>query len=151
MYNGETTYQTYSLEVHEINIRLGKVLQQQPKLIEDVEYEKEDTTSPQPKTPPFPKRLNENKAYTYEEKALLGELKSLCIKINLLKSLKDVHIFNKFIKEECIRRPGRKRKDAPTTNVIGQLADLMLGNLIVPKYLDTGIPLVNVHISKTLI
>jgi len=59
--NGETTYQTYSLEVKEINLRLGNVLQQQPNLIKYVEYEKEYVTSPQPQTPPYPKRLNERK------------------------------------------------------------------------------------------
>jgi hypothetical protein len=75
----------------------------------------------------------------------------LCIKIPLLQALKDVPIFNKYIKEECIRRPGRKRKYAPTINVIGQLVDLMLGKLIVPKYLDPGSPLVNVHINNTLV
>jgi hypothetical protein len=62
-----------------------------------------------------------------------------------------VPIFNKYIKEECIRRPERKTKDDPTINVTGQLADLMLGKLIVPKYLDRGSPLVNVHINNTLI
>jgi hypothetical protein len=139
VYNSETTYQTYSLEVQEINLRSRKVLQQQqPKLIKYVEYEKEEITSPQKKT------------YTSEEKELLGEIKSLCIKIPLLQAIKDVPIFNRFIKEKCIRRPWRKRKDAPTINVIGQLVDLMLGKLIVPKYLDPGSPLVNVHINKTL-
>jgi hypothetical protein len=75
----------------------------------------------------------------------------LCIKIPLLQALKDVPIFNKYVKEECIRRLGRRRKYAPTINVIGQLVDLMLGKLIVPKYLDPGSPLVNVHINNTLI
>ena len=75
----------------------------------------------------------------------------MCIKIPLLQDLKDVPIFNKYIKKECIRRPGRKRKDAPTINVIGQLADLMFGKLIVPKDLDPESPLVNVHINNTLV
>jgi hypothetical protein len=69
----------------------------------------------------------------------------------LLQDLKDVPIFNKYIKEECIRRPRRKRKDAPKINVVGQLADLMLGKLIVPKYLDPGSLLVNLHINKILV
>jgi hypothetical protein len=62
-----------------------------------------------------------------------------------------VPLLNIFIKEECIRRPRRKIKDIPTINVTGQLADLMIGKITVPKYLDPGIPLVNVHINKTLI
>jgi hypothetical protein len=36
-------------------------------------------------------------------------------------------------------------------NAIGQLVYLTLGKIIVPKYLDLGRPLVNVHIKKTLI
>jgi hypothetical protein len=95
--------------------------------------------------------LNIKKTYTPEEDELLGELKSLCVKIPLLQAIKDVPIYNKFIKEECLKKPGRKKKDTPTINVIGQLADLMLGRLFVPKYLDPGSPIVNVHINKNLI
>jgi hypothetical protein len=62
-----------------------------------------------------------------------------------------VPIFNRFIKQDSIRRPGRERKDATTINIIGQPVDLMLGKLIAPKYADPGSPLVNVHINKTLI
>jgi hypothetical protein len=68
VYNNETTYQTYSLEVQEINLRSGKVLKQQPKLIKDVESEKDDVILPQPQTPPYPERLNEKKTYTSKEK-----------------------------------------------------------------------------------
>jgi hypothetical protein len=114
-------------------------LKRQPKLIQNTKSEKEDITLPQPQTPPYPERLQEKKMYTSEKKELLGELKNLCIKIPLLQYLKDVPIFNKYIKEECIRRPERKTKDDPTINVTGQLADLMLGKLIVPKYLDQGL------------
>jgi hypothetical protein len=79
------------------------------------------------------------------------ELENLCIKIPLLQALKDVTILNKYTREECIRRPGIRRKDTPTINVVGQLADLMLGKLIVHKYLDPKSPLVNVHINNTLV
>jgi hypothetical protein len=54
-------------------------------------------------------------------------------------------------KKSASEGQGEKEKDTPTINVIGQLVDLMLGKIIVPKYLDLGIPLVNVHINKTLI
>jgi hypothetical protein len=90
------------LDVQEINIRSGKFLQQQPKLIKYEELEKDDVILPQPHTPPYPRRLNENKTYTSEEKELLGEIKSLCVKIPLLQAIKDVPIFNRCIKEECI-------------------------------------------------
>jgi len=61
-----------------------------------------------------------------------------------------VPILNKYIKEELIRILGRKRKVSPTINFIGKLVDLMLGNLIVLKYLDPWRPLVYVHINNTL-
>lgn len=60
-------------------------------------------------------------------------------------------IYNKMIKEKCFRHPGRHRRDAPTINVIGQLFNLMLGQVICPKYLDLGSPIVDVHINGTII
>ena len=66
------------------------------------------------------------KSYTTEENEILGEMKSSCVNIPLLQDIKDVHIFNRFIQEECIKRLERKRKDTTTINVIGQLVDLML-------------------------
>jgi hypothetical protein len=66
------------------------------------------------------------------------------VNIPPIQTIKDVPIFNRFIKEECIRRTGRKRKDTPTVNVIGLLVDLMNGNIILPEYLDPRIPLVNI-------
>jgi len=88
---------------------------------------------------------------TPEETELLGKLKHLCVKIPLLQAIKDVSIYNKLIKEKCFRHPGRRKRDAPTINVIGQLSDLMLGQIIYPKYLDHGSPIVDVHINGTMI
>eukprot|EP00253_Pinus_taeda_P014105 PITA_14105 len=82
---------------------------------------------------------------------LLGELKQLCVKIPLLQAIKDVPIYNKLVKERCFKHPGRWKKDASTINVIGQLSDLMLGQVICPKYLDPGSPVVDVHINGTII
>ena len=55
------------------------------------------------------------------------------------------------IKEKCFRHLGRRRRDDPTINVIGQLFDLMLGQVICPKYLDPRSPAVDVHINGTII
>ena len=74
-----------------------------------------------------------------------------CVEIPLLQDIKDVLIYNKFIKEECIKKLGRKRKDSPTINVIGQLANLMLGKIFVPIYLYLRIPIVDIYIKKYLI
>jgi len=73
------------------------------------------------------------------------------VKIPLLQAIKDVSIYKKLIKEKCFRHPGRKKRDASTINVIGQLSDLMLGQVIYPKYLDLGSPIVDVHINGTII
>ena len=55
------------------------------------------------------------------------------------------------IKEKFFRHPGKHKRDVPTINVIGQLSDLMLGQVICPKYLDPGSPVVDVHINGTII
>jgi hypothetical protein len=68
MYNNDITYKTYSLELKEINIMPGNVLQQQLKLIGNAEYKKEYITLPQPQTPPYPEILQEKKTYTSEQK-----------------------------------------------------------------------------------
>ena len=72
------------------------------------------------------------------------------MKIPLLQAIKDVPIYNKLIKDKCFRHPGRRKRDAPTINVIGQLSDLMLGKIICPKYLDPGSLVVDVHINGTI-
>jgi hypothetical protein len=41
--------------------------------------------------------------------------------------------------------------DSPTINVIGQLANLMLGKIFVPIYLYLRIPIVDIYIKKYLI
>jgi len=75
----------------------------------------------------------------------------LCVKIPLLQVIKDVPIYNKLIKEKCYRHPGRRKKDASTINVIGQLSDLVLGKVIYPNYLDPVSPVVDVCINDTII
>jgi len=75
----------------------------------------------------------------------------MCVKIPLLQAIKDVPIYKKLIKEKCFRHPRRRKRDASTINVIGQLSDLMLGQVICPKYLDPGSPVVDVHINGTII
>jgi len=73
------------------------------------------------------------------------------VKIPFLQAIKDVPIYNKLIKEKCFRQQGRCKRDTPTINVIGQLSILMLGQIICPKYLDPGSPVVDVHINGTII
>lgn len=55
------------------------------------------------------------------------------------------------IKEKFFKQPGKRKRDAPTINVKGQLSDLMLGQVICLKYLDPGSPVVEVNINGTII
>jgi len=89
--------------------------------------------------PFFPERLAQPLQPTPEETELLGELKNLCVNIPLLQVIKDVPIYNNLIKEKCFKHLGIRKRDAPTINVIGQLSDLILGQVICPKYLDCRI------------
>eukprot|EP00253_Pinus_taeda_P030064 PITA_30064 len=135
--------------VEEINLRSGKVLpKRQPPPLEEEEERQE--SEPQA-IPPFPERLLATTQPNPKEDELLGELKQLCVKIPLLQAIKDVPIYNKLIKEKCFRNPGRRKKDASTINVIGQLSNLMLGQVICLKYLDPGSLVVDVHINGTII
>jgi len=135
--------------IHEINLRPGKVLSDsQPPPKEDEEEKQES----EPKAiPPFSERLIGTKQPNPKEVELLGKLKQYCVKVPLLQAIKDVPIYNKLIKEKCLKHPGRCKRDAPTINVIGQLSDLMLGQMIYPKYLNPGSPIVDFHINGTII
>jgi len=73
------------------------------------------------------------------------------VKIPLLQAIKDVPIYNRLIKEKCFRHPRRRKRDAPTINVIEQLSNLMLWQVIYPKYLDLGSLVADIHINGTMI
>eukprot|EP00253_Pinus_taeda_P022003 PITA_22003 len=142
---------TKGSEIKEINLRSGRILpdKQPPSPHREVEEEREESNLKV--NPPFPERLAQPPQPTPEETKLLGELKNLCVKIPLLLAIKDVPVYNKLIKEKCFKHPGRRKRDAPTINVIGQLSDLMLGQVICPKYLNPGSPIVDVHINGTIV
>ena len=78
------------------------------------------------------------------------------MKIPLLKSIKDIPIYTKAIKELCLNKTGKIKKDPPTIHVIGNLAGLMSNTVSIEKSVDAGIPIViitinNFSIPKTLI
>ena len=60
-------------------------------------------------------------------------------------------VLDGFAGKKCFRYPGRHKRDALTINVIGQLSDLMLGQVICLKYLGPGSLVVDVHINVTII
>eukprot|EP00253_Pinus_taeda_P033621 PITA_33621 len=121
VYIRETTCPTYVVEIQEMNLQSRKVVPE----CQPPPLEEEEKQESEPQAiPPFPERLT---------------------------AIKDVPIYNKLIKEKCFRHPDKRKRDASTINVIGQLSDLMLGQVICPKYLDPGSPIVNVHINGTII
>lgn len=42
---------------------------------------------------------------------------------------------------------GRKRKDIKRIQLVGKIADIMMGKTIIQKYLDPGSPIVKIHIN----
>lgn len=100
-------------------------------------------------TPPYPERLVEQqKEITLPEFDILDELKNAYVKIPLLKAIKEIPIYAKTIKELCIKKSGKKKKDPTTIQVIGKLASLMSAQTTVKKYIDSGIPMVTISINN---
>jgi hypothetical protein len=67
----------------------------------------------------------------------------------LFQAIKDVPIYAKIVRELCLRKPRRKKKDPPIVHDIGELADLMLGKIFMTKYADPGSLVINFHINNT--
>ena len=90
-------------------------------------------THPLPETtqewriPPFRESLVIEKPIVHSEYNILNELKNICIKIPLLKYVKDITIYSKVIKDLCIKRPRKKQKDPLTIHVIGEMSKCMIG------------------------
>jgi hypothetical protein len=161
-----------SLGINDIHLRSGKVLHQDAPIIveEPIEEETPNQTnnndSPnainqtsssvinqaqQSSTPPFPERLALEKKITQSGYDLLDELKNVCIRIPLLQAIKDIPIYAKTVRELCIKKTGRKKKDPQTVQVIGKLADLMSGKIYMQKYVDPSSPIVKIHINNVAI
>ena len=160
-------YPTYTLSVVDIHLRSGITLSvPKPPLITEIS----DTpiaskppvakavdptnvtisTKAQPKVePPFPKKLIQKKPIQMEEQPIniFYQLKNMHVQITLFQAIKDVPIYVKAIREVFLKKPRRKKKDPATVHVVGQLDDIMLGKLIIPKYFDPGSPVVNVIIN----
>ena len=153
-----TCFPTYSiLPLNDVHLRYGKVLKQDsPQIIEEPTEQGESFDTAQTKvqnqkgtnittqTPPYPKRLVEQQTQnpiTLPEFDILDELINAYVKITLLKAIKEIPIYAKTIKELCIRKSEKKKKDPTTIQVIGKLASLMSTQTIVEKYIDPGIRL----------
>jgi len=79
---------------------------------------------------------------------IFDEFKNSYVKIPLLRAIKEIPIYAKIVKELCIKKTRKKKKDPTTIQVIGKLASLMSTKTIVEKYIDPGIPMVTISINK---
>jgi hypothetical protein len=73
------------------------------------------------------------------------ELRNVCIKIPLLQAIKDIPIYEKIIRDLFIKKPGRKKKEPPLVQVVGQLFEFIYE--IPYKYNDPGNPVVTIEIN----
>jgi hypothetical protein len=103
------------------------------------------------KAPPYPERLVIKKPTTWPEFDILNELKNICVKIPLLQAIKDILVYNKVVKELCIKKPGRKQKDPPTIHLIGELSEYISEQPKVEKYGNLGNPIVTITINEVSI
>jgi hypothetical protein len=62
-----------------------------------------------------------------------------------LQAIKDIPIYAKIIRDLCIKKPGRKKKEPPLVQVVGQLSEFIYE--IPYKYNDPGNPVVTVEIN----
>ena len=69
------------------------------------------------------------------------------VKIPLFQAIKDVPIDGKAIREACLKKPWRNKKDPTIVHIVGKLAYIMLRKLIIPKYSNLGSLLGNVIIN----
>lgn len=120
VYSGETSYTAYVVEIQEINLMFGRVLPDKQPPCPPVKLEEEKEESfPQANPPAFPERLIHPSQHTQEEIEILGELRNMCVKILVLKAIRNVPIYNELIKQKCFKHPWRRKKDTPTINFIG--------------------------------
>jgi hypothetical protein len=74
-----------------------------------------------------------------------NELRNVCVKIPLLQAIKDIPIYAKIIRDLCIKKLGRKKKEPPLIHVVGQLSELIYE--MPYKYNDPGNPVVTIEIN----
>ena len=79
---------------------------------------------------PFPEKLIQKKPIQMEEQPfdIVDQLKNMHVQIPLFQAIKDVPIYGKAIKDACLKKPGKKKKDPTIVHVLGKLANIMLKN-----------------------
>ena len=79
----------------------------------------------------------------------LDELRNVCIKIPLLQAIKEIPILAKTIKELSMKKTGKRIREIKKVQLAGKIADIMMGKITIPKYLDPRNPVVKIHINGT--
>lgn len=74
----------------------------------------------------------------------MDELKNICIRIPLLLAIKEIPIFAKTIKELSTQI---KIRDIKRIQLVGRIADIMMGKTTMQKYLDPSSPILKIHIN----
>ena len=77
----------------------------------------------------------------------MNELKNICVKIPLLQDIKDIPIYNKVIKELCIKLPKKKHKDPLAIHVIGEMSECTAYQYQIAKYTNPRAPVVTVIVK----
>ena len=90
--------------------------------------------------PPYPERLLVKKSEEPLGHNLDTELRNICVKIPLLQAIKDITIYAKIVRDLCIKKPRRKRKDHSVIEVVGQFSEFITE--MPSKYSDPGNPVV---------
>lgn len=65
----------------------------------------------------------------------------------MLQAIREIPILDKTIKELSIKRPGIKPRETKRIHLIRKIADIMMGNISMQKYVDPGSPIVETHIN----
>jgi hypothetical protein len=78
-------------------------------------------------------------------KDIEDELQNVCIKIPMLQAIKDIPIYAKIIRDICLKKLGRKKKEPTLVQVVGQLFEFI--SEMPYKYNDPGNPIVIVEIN----
>ena len=71
--------------------------------------------------PPYPERLLVKKFEVPLGNNLEIELRNIYVKIPLIQAIKDIPIYAHIVRDVCIKNLGRKRKEPPVIQVVGQL------------------------------
>lgn len=58
----------------------------------------------------------------------------MCVKNQIIHSITDMLIYNKSIRDFCVRKTRKNMRDPQNIQVIGQLSKIILGRSLDPKY-----------------